>query len=400
MRNEWILDKNHLSYWLRQLRKERELVGPLLNGGKDIVFRTVEQIHEIVLDLPASLPSPKEFLLPQYEPMLRLDIPSGEPGLHYRAQPVSPDACVKGSRAGRVYDLAERRRRIVFGVRPCDVSAVRLLDRFFLEGYRDPYYEQRRMNTLMVTIACNNPDPTCFCIGLGTGPYLDGGFDIQLTDLGNRYFVQAASAEGVRTVKASSFLFRRPGKADHDDQYEVILSAKARFRKRISLESPRGMILAGRIKDDFWQRVAARCFECGGCVYECPLCTCFTVTDRRYHGGIERARLWDTCLFKGFTRMAGGVLPNEKRMLRTKRWYYHKLIHYPEVLGGFGCVGCGRCTLTCPGKIDMAAIATAMKGLDLDGATAVAGKGRQVGIGEVMRRPKPEETGAGTVGEG
>ncbi len=371
MKNEWILEKNHLSYWLRQLRKERDLLGPLRDEGRDIVFRTVEQIHEVVLDAPASLPSPKEFLFPQYNPMFRLKVTSDEFNLPSKPQPVSPNVHMKSSYGkNRILDLMDKKKRVIFGVRSCDISAIRLLDRFYLEGYRDPYYEQRRKNTLFISIVCNNPDPTCFCIGLGTGPYLEKGFDIQLTDLGNRYFVQAASAEGIKTVKGMFFLFSRPGKMDYDDQYEVFLSAKERFQKRISLESPRRMILAGRLKDDFWQKVARRCFECGGCVYDCPLCTCFTVTDRRYPDGVERIRLWDTCLFKGFTRMAGGIVPNEKRVLRTMIWYYHKLIYYPETLNEFGCVGCGRCAITCPGKIDMATIATEIKGLAINGEEA------------------------------
>ncbi len=347
MKNSWILDKNHLSYWLRQLRKDRELIGPLRRYNHDIVFRTVEDIHEIELDCPASLPSPKEFLFPQYERMLR-------------AGNLSPGRAVE--------DLKTERPRVIFGVRACDISAVTLLDRFFLDNSKDPYYESRRRNTLFVSVVCNNPDPTCFCAGLQTGPYLERGFDIQLTDLGDRYFVQTDSREGIRTISATGFLFNRPKKSDYDDQYEVFLSAKAHFQKIISLDGPRQAILQGRVNDEFWQGVTDRCFECGGCVYECPLCTCFTVTDRSYEDGTERIRLWDTCLFKGFTRMAGGVLPNENRILRTKRWYYHKLIHYPDLLGSFGCVGCGRCTITCPGKIDMATIATKIKGLSLNGA--------------------------------
>jgi len=90
MKNEWILEKNHLSYWLRQLRKERDLIGPLREEGKDIVFRTVEQIHEVVLDSPASLPSPKEFLHPQYNPMLRLKVTTHGINLSSKPQPVSP----------------------------------------------------------------------------------------------------------------------------------------------------------------------------------------------------------------------------------------------------------------------------------------------------------------------
>lgn len=339
MKSEWILDKNHLSYWLRQLRKERWLIGPLKDGA-DIVFKTVDRIHDICLNCPASLPSPKEFLFPQYEGMLKYE----------------------GEEAG-VSDISDKGKRIIFGVRSCDISAIRLLDRFFFEGRSDPYYEQRRRNTLFISIVCNNPDPTCFCSGLSTGPYLEKGFDIQLTDLGDRYLLQAGSEEGMRTVSSTSFLFREPVKADYEDQYEVFLSSKARFQKRISLEGIRQMILDGKVKDDFWQGVANRCFECGGCVYECPLCTCFTVTDRPYPDGIERVRLWDACMFKGFTRMAGGALPNEKMFMRTKRWYYHKLIHYPDTLGSFGCVGCGRCAITCPGKIDMAAVAVRIKGL-------------------------------------
>ncbi len=332
MRNEWVLPKGHLYYWLRQLRNTASLIAPLKVDG-DIVFKSLESIHEVSLNNPALLPSPKEFLFPQQEHMFWVEV------------------------GDKVKPLLNKERRFIFGVRSCDVSASRLLDRFYLEGYEDPYYRARRENTTFISVVCNDPDPTCFCMGLGTGPYLEEGFDIQLTDLGDRYFVQAGNNQALKIIRQWSFLFNAPKKADYEDQYEVFLSSKARFQKRINLKNVRELILAGKVKNSFWQSVTERCFECGGCVYECPLCTCFTVVDKKYPSGIERVRLWDTCLFKGFTRMAGGVLPNEKRILRTKRWYYHKLIHYPDILGGFGCVGCGRCTLTCPGRIDMATIA-------------------------------------------
>jgi ferredoxin len=165
----------------------------------------------------------------------------------------------------------------------------------------------------------------------------------------------------MKWIKGYTFLFERVGKADLEDQYEVQLSSQAMFQKRVSLEGARKTIEGWVNGDEFWREVTERCFECGGCVYECPVCTCFTVMDRRNGAEVERTRLWDACLFKGFTRMAGNILPSEDRMLRTKRWFYHKLMHYPETLGAFGCVGCGRCAVTCPGRIDMAAVVSRMK---------------------------------------
>ncbi|RMG71371.1 MAG: hypothetical protein D6710_06090 [Nitrospirae bacterium] len=343
MKRELILNKDHLSYFLRQLRNQMELIGPMRTMEGDVLFRSVQEIHRIELDCPALLPSVKEFFFPQYEPLFLAE-------------------------GNRLLERIDRRKRVIFGLRSCDVAALNILDRFFIDEMPDPYYRARRKNTLLISVVCNNPDPTCFCIGLNTGPYLSEGFDIQFTDLGDRYFVQTASKRGLKVVSSLGFLFKRASKADHDDQYEVILSSKARFQKRISLEQSRQLILSDRVKEDFWHSVTKRCFECGGCVYECPLCTCFTVVDREYEEeGVERARLWDTCLFKGFTRMAGGVLPNRQRVKRTKRWFYHKLIHYPEVLNTFGCVGCGRCTVTCPGRIDMATICTKLKTIALNG---------------------------------
>jgi sulfhydrogenase subunit beta (sulfur reductase) len=338
MKGDLILDKAHLSYWLRQLRKEADLIGPLRSTDGDIVFSSVKNIHEIVLDCPASLPSVKEFLLPQMEELFRF----------------SPKGVESREATGK---------RVIFGVRSCDISAILLMDKFYGGRFEDDFYLSRRENTSFISIACNKPDPTCFCSGLGTGPFLNEGFDIQLTDLGDRYMVQIGSAKGWQMIKGAGHVFRRPKKADYDDQYEAHLSSQSKFEKRITLESVRQKILAGSVPDSFWEEVASRCFQCGGCVYQCPVCSCFNVTDWKDAEGGKgvRLKIWDACMFKGFTKMAGGVWPTEKVAARTKRWYFHKLLHWPEQSGKFGCVGCGRCTITCPGKIDMATVANKLE---------------------------------------
>jgi len=342
---ELILNKNYLSYWLRQLRKEMELIGPMKDFNGDFVFRGVEQIHEISLECPASMPSPKEFVFPQVEEMFEY---TGE----------------------EINDLRNNKKRVIFGIRSCDISAINLIERFFsgrsestrIKRFEDSCYMSRRRNSLFISIGCNNPEPTCFCNSLGTGPFLESGFDIQLTDLGDRYFVQTGSYSGERVIASFKHLFENVQKQDYDDQYEIMLSAQTKFEKRINLEEIREKILAGDVSDSFWEWVATRCFECGGCVYECPVCTCFNIVERpETEDKGKRVRIWDTCLFKGFTRMAGGNIPAEKKIMRIKRWWFHKLLYYPEQFKKFGCVGCGRCTITCPGRIDIATISQKIK---------------------------------------
>jgi ferredoxin len=334
----YILYKDHRSYWLRQLRKEADLIGPLKKDTEDVVYERVEQIHEIVTEGPTLLPSIKEFFLPQWEIMF-----------------FHTDSTVKTP--------LEDRKRVLFGVRSCDVSALKILDRFFLQGYKDTFYEKKRANTLVISIVCKDPEETCFCNSLGTGPYLQKNFDIQLTDLSDRYLVEIASTKGKKAVEEFRFLFQRPKTSDYDEQFEIQLSAKARFQKNISLEKVSRVIKSG-ISDEFWQGIAERCIRCGGCVFQCPLCSCYSIQDRNYGDHIERARLWDACLFKGFTVLAGKHFPHPEQTHRTKRWFYHKLLYYPETLGSFGCVGCGRCTKACPTKIDMASVAMKNKSVD------------------------------------
>lgn len=334
-KKDYILKKDHLSYWLRQLRKNAELIAPKREIGGEIVLTKAENIHEIALEYTAPILAPKFILFPQADPIFR-----------YQSDIRS-----------KISGIVDTKKRVVFGVPPCGISAMHIADRVFGGRYNDPYYAARRENTTFITLGCNNPLPTCFCSSLNAGPFLNNDYDIQLTDLGDRFFVQVGSSEGKEIVKKYRYLFNIAEKADYDDQYEAVLDAQSRFETNVDVESYYRKLKEDALNDSFWERIAERCFECGGCTYLCPICLCFNVVDRpESESSGERIRVWDSCMFSGFTKMAGGVNPVHDKRDRIKRWHYHKILYYPEKYGNYGCVGCGLCAITCPGRIDMASV--------------------------------------------
>jgi formate hydrogenlyase subunit 6/NADH:ubiquinone oxidoreductase subunit I len=63
-------------------------------------------------------------------------------------------------------------------------------------------------------------------------------------------------------------------------------------------------------------------------------------------------RYWDSCLLEGFQREASGHHPAPHAGDRVRRFWYHKLSDdFAVDFGRAGCVGCGRCDVTCPGSI-------------------------------------------------
>ena len=105
-------------------------------------------------------------------------------------------------------------------------------------------------------------------------------------------------------------------------------------------------------------RHGERCLSCRICTYVCPTCRCFDVTDRvvAERAGvtrIERIRAWDACTSTNYRRIAGGHNPRPTKPERLRNRFYCKFCYYPEDFGPLGCVGCGRCIVSCPVDIDI-----------------------------------------------
>jgi formate hydrogenlyase subunit 6/NADH:ubiquinone oxidoreductase subunit I len=101
-----------------------------------------------------------------------------------------------------------------------------------------------------------------------------------------------------------------------------------------------------------WHALGPSCLACTGCTNVCPTCSCFTVVDEHAGQGGVRRRVWDSCLLEGFQREASGHSPAPHAGDRVRRFWTHKLEQrFAAACGRLGCVGCGRCDVTCPGAI-------------------------------------------------
>jgi len=67
----------------------------------------------------------------------------------------------------------------------------------------------------------------------------------------------------------------------------------------------------------------------------------------------ERIRCWDSCQFKNFARMAGGMNPRREKAERLKHRISHKFSYTFSRFGKIFCTGCGRCIRHCPVNIDI-----------------------------------------------
>lgn len=255
-------------------------------------------------------------------------------------------------------------RQAFLGVRACEVHALRLQDRVFLQGpYRDPVYAQRREQSLVVAVQCGQAGRTCFCASMRTGPQVGEGADLVLTEVIDgpaHYFVAGTGSALGRELLES--LPHQPAEESHQAAAEQAVRQAARQMGR-QLDTQN---LPALFRDHFehrrWDEVSRRCLSCANCTMVCPTCFCSTVEDVTDLSGqtAERRRVWDSCFTVGFTHVAGGSVRTSVKS-RYRQWLTHKLSTWIDQFGEPGCVGCGRCITWCPVGIDLTEEARAIQ---------------------------------------
>lgn len=241
------------------------------------------------------------------------------------------------------------------GLRACDIKAISVQDRVFLEGeYIQPHYAAGRENTLIIAVNCTTHASTCFCTSVGAGPEVSHDFDIALTEVCTTkehfFTAQSGSDAGAALLETLSAPTATP---DAQQKATAAITANAQAMPKRNLENvPANMKL--QPEHPIWSKLADECLACGNCTLVCPTCFCTTVEDSTDLTGeiAERWQTWDSCFNEGHSYIHGGKV-HDSIASRYRQWATHKLSSWHDQFGESGCVGCGRCIAWCPVGIDI-----------------------------------------------
>jgi len=173
------LPKENFDAFFENLKSFGRIYGPVKTGASFHAFKEVSSAEEMDLSYTRTMIPPKKFFVKPIEKIFEFD----EEKTEFR----------------EVFEETER--VVVFGVHHCDINAIKLLDKVYLDELPDKYYWKRRENTFLIGYDCY-PDEYCFCKSMGTSYAMDG-FDIFLHELSDGYLVRVASEKGQEIIARS-----------------------------------------------------------------------------------------------------------------------------------------------------------------------------------------------------
>ena len=255
----------------------------------------------------------------------------------------------KSGKEAEIDHLFSYQKKIVFGIRPCDLNAVLVNDSVFLHyGINDSFYEHNRKHVLFIALQCTKAGENCFCTSLGTNKAK--GFDLLLTPMENGFFVEAGSMDGKKILRQFSAFFSKA--RQKKPNYKIVCPNKIPKKDWPAL-------LDKHWNHAVWKKTAERCLSCASCTQICPTCFCFFVEDSFRDFSLQKSsryRFLDSCFLLQFSRVAGSLTFRQARDARLKQFVNHKYNYFPKNHKVIGCVGCGRCITVCPTRISIAEI--------------------------------------------
>ena len=252
--------------------------------------------------------------------------------------------------------VPEAEKIAVLGARACDIAALYIQDKHFLQSnYKDPAYLARRQELFIVAVNCTTSAATCFCASTGDGPRATSGFDLALTEISGGFLFEAHSVHGQTKFDQLVQLekLERATCQQEEEAGQAIENAAAQQDRSLPSHNLHDELFTN-LDHPHWEELAQSCLSCGNCTAVCPTCFCHTELDR---GDLnldhsEHVRQWDSCFSQQHSYIHGITIRADTRT-RYRQWLTHKLASWHEQYGRSGCVGCGRCISWCPVGIDL-----------------------------------------------
>jgi sulfhydrogenase subunit beta (sulfur reductase) len=333
--------KENLFPFLEAISDDSELWAPVRKGERH-VFKAIDDFSLIDLNYTRTILPPRNIILP---PKINM---------------------FQASKTKFEEDFSHVSKKIIFGIHPCDIHGLLIMDKFYNFAIEDPYYLRSRENVLILGHSCW-PDDKCLCKSTNTH-IVEEGYDLFFSELDDIYMVWIGSSKGDDLIRKKPELFDE--NISEEDIKAYIKWRDQRdeaFQTHIDfIDMPDLMEL--RYNAPFWEKLGNACLACGSCTNVCPTCNCYNVIDSpvlgKNYSNINRC--WDACTIENYSAVAGGENFREKRSDRLKLWYTHKLQAYISKYGKPACVGCGRCLVTCPVDINVKTVSDALEGKEPD----------------------------------
>ena len=314
------ISKEFLATMLKGLSADHVVIAPVRNG-KVLEYMRVSEDTDIVMNDEIAYKSPKDAFFPQVERLLTFK--DGEVEASNNAQP-----------------------SVLFGVKPCDAEALRIMHEVFMTGpYQDPFFQNHFENSTIIAVGCENEKPGCFCAERGIDKDFSDFCDIMLgSDGTDSYTVEYLSEKGKALL----------GRYDETKDIVAPEGRKAAdpdpSLKRVELSPDLDEAIFFDEENPLydWGKATEICQGCGVCTYICPTCHCFDLKDVETQGEVARYRCWDSCIFPKFTLHASGHNPRMSNKERYRQRVLHKYLYINKNFGYTACTGCGRCIRSCP----------------------------------------------------
>ena len=318
-----------------RIAADKKLYLPIEKAGK-VDFYEWNEGETVRLDALKTVKSAKDVFFPQVENLLKFRVEGKS--IEINQAPLCEEDFV------------------IFGVRGCDAKSFEILDRVFLVDPRDEFYASRRAHGIVVTLACGEPEESCFCTNFGVNPANPGG-DVTAWIVGEEMYLQANTEKGEKLIAE---LDEADAKAAEDEQARISEIAQKLPLNGLNLEGFDGEHLMEKFNDPKWEGLSRACLGCGTCTFVCPTCQCYDIRDFDNGKSVTRYRCWDSCMYSDFTLMAAEN-SRHTQLQRYRQRFMHKLVYFPANNEGvYSCVGCGRCVEKCPQGLNIVRVIKAL----------------------------------------